>query len=83
VRRHSWKPLDETQIEDVFEFGGARSRPHRQVIVVDDSKLQSAAAKAAADLEVRVDAACGTRVRHLPDLRLEHDVFSRPHEAQA
>jgi len=58
-------------------------RAYGKIVVVDDLKLQDASAKSAAELESRVNRPRVPKVRHLPEVRLEQDMFSRWHPSDA
>jgi hypothetical protein len=71
-----WR-IDEPQIEDVLEQARARVRAYGEIVIVDDLKLQDASAKSAAELDARMDRPRIPKLRDLPQVRFEQDVFSR------
>ena len=58
-------------------------RAYGKIVVVDDLKLQNASAKPAAELDSRMDRPRVPKGRHLPEIRLEQDVFGRWHPSDA
>ena len=72
--------IDEAQIEHVLRNGTARSaRAHRQIQEIDQRELGGSAPETAADVQTRVNRACGPERRHFSLVGFEQDMFTGSH----
>ena len=74
--RQSEGTVDEAKIEDVFTQGADSPGSHREIVVVDDRKFESAPAQSVVAPQSGVNLLCATRLGYFAYLRLEQNMFS-------